>query len=110
MRQKSKLGVADGINFDDENLQSDSTKAVTKPAEIDPNRKYSKYYTPKPKTGAKGGTLGRGAVSERKIQFSVTCTQAQKDLFKEAAKKDHRRLPEFICLAIEEYIENHNLK
>lgn len=110
MREKSKLGVADGFSFDNKNKQNSSAKAVTKPAEIDPNRKYSKYYTPKPKTGSKGGTLGRGAVDERKIQFSVTCTQAQKELFKEAAKKDHRRLPEFICLAIEEYIENHNLK
>lgn len=86
-------------------------KATATKAEVDPNRDYSPYYTPKPKLGSKGGTLGRGAVdkSERKVQFSLTCTPAQKEMFSEAAKKEKRKLPDFICLAVEEYIENHNL-
>ena len=47
--------------------------------------------------------------SERKIQFSMTCTQLQKERFAEAAQKVSRTLPNFICIAVEEYIENHNL-
>ena len=91
--------------------QKKSPAKKTVKAEVDPNRNYSPYYTPKPKLGTKGGTLGRGAVpkEERKVQFSLTCTPAQKERFKEAAQKDHRKLPDFICLAVEEYIENHNL-
>lgn len=85
--------------------------AKTEIAEIDPNRCYSKYYSPKPKKGSKGGTLGRGSVDEkeRKVQFSLTCTPAQKERFIEASQKDHRKLPDFICVAVEEYIENHGL-
>lgn len=87
-----------------------STKNILA-AEIDPNRNYSPYYTPKPKLGSKGGVLGRGAVdkSKRKVQFSLTCTPDQKKRFSEAAKKEKRKLPDFICLAVEEYMENHDL-
>jgi hypothetical protein len=129
---KNSYGVADDISFDNEsenidiqpdNLQTNSTepatptennvnKRNTTPTKVDPNRYYSKYYTPKPSLGEKGGVMGRKSVpkSERRIQFSVTCTPAQKEQFKEAAKKDKRRFTDFICLALEEYIENHNLK
>lgn len=129
----SSFGVADGFDFEPTSEESSSIiepfieaeptpqkKFVpalangnneSRTAELDPNRHYSKYYTPKPKKGARGGDLGRGAVKaeDKKIQFSVSCTPAQKEQFIEAAKKDHRKLPEFVCLAIEEYIRNHSL-
>lgn len=121
--KNDSFGVTDGLDF---GIEAEETteevveqptatpkpkKAATTKAEVDPNRNYSPYYTPKPKLGSKGGTLGRGAVdkSERKVQFSLTCTPAQKEMFSEAAKKEKRKLPDFICLAVEEYIENHNL-
>lgn len=99
------------IIIEEKTTEENKSNTENVAAEIDPNRNYSPYYTPKPKLGTKGGTLGRGAVSEeeRKVQFSLTCTPAQKERFKEAAQKDHRKLPDFICLAVEEYIENHNL-
>lgn len=127
MRKKNRIsfGVTEGLDFDSDVEDTvketisekviDSTKKVsvkkTEIVEIDPKRSYSPYYTPKPKKGSKGGTLGRGAVEEsnRKIQFSLTCTLAQKERFVEAAQKAKRKLPDFICVAIEEYIENHNL-
>lgn len=129
---KNSYGVADDISFDNEsenidtqpdNLQTSSTepatptennvnKRNTTPTKVDPNRYYSKYYTPKPRLGEKGGVMGRGAVSEseRRIQFSVTCTPEEKELYKNAAKKDDRSFPDFIRKALKEYIENHNLK
>lgn len=122
MRDKSEKkelsGVADGIDFtsdikdiEEATDENDDSVKETKKVKIDSNRSYSPYYTPKPKKGSKGGTLGRGAVEEsnRKIQFSLTCTLTQKERFAEAAKKDKRKLPDFICMAVEEYIENHNL-
>ena len=127
MRKKNKIsfGVTEGLDFGSDIEDTvketisetvvDSTKKVSvrkmEIVEIDPNRSYSPYYTPKPKKGSKGGILGRGAVEEsnRKVQFSLTCTPAQKERFIEAAKKDRRKLPDFICVAIEEYIENHGL-
>lgn len=119
----TEFGVADGLDFGNEIDESEKVveeiakapekkkRATTPKAEIDPNRSYSKYYTPKPKTGSKGGTLGRGSVAEkeRKVQFSLTCTPAQKQRFIDASEKEHRKLPDFICLAVEEYIEKHNL-
>lgn len=130
---KVSFGVTDGLDFSSDSADYDDpidnvhrngltnsvdldTSTVSdipvSNTEIDPNRNYSIYYNPRPKLGSKGKPLGRGAVkeSERKIQFSVTCTPAQKEAYKEAAKKDRRKLPDFICMAIEEYIENHNLK
>lgn len=119
MRDKSEKkelsGVADGLDFivDVEDIEeatdeNDDSSRETEKVKIDPNRSYSPYYTPKPKKGSKGGILGRGAVdeSQRKIQFSLTCTSSQKERFAEAAKKDRRKLPDFICMAVEEYIEN----
>ncbi len=123
--KNDSFGVTDGLDFvmeaeevveqpvatPKQPKKTPAKKATTTKAEVDPNRAYSPYYTPKPKLGSKGGTLGRGAVdkSERKVQFSLTCTPAQKEMFSEAAKKEKRKLPEFICLAVEEYIRNHNL-
>lgn len=119
--EKESFGVADGFVFDNEieetpiperpKKEVPPKSTSTESPEVDPNRCYSKYYTPKPKKGAQGGLLGRGAVSEenRKVQFSLTCTPAQKQRFIEAAEKDHRKLPDFICIAVEEYIKNNNL-
>ena len=117
-----EFGVADGLDFGTEVNETEIEEKVLSPtskkkkkvaidAEIDPSRNYNKYYTPKPKIGSKGGTLGRGSVDEkqRKVQFSLTCTKDQKERFTEASQKEHRKLPEFICLAVEEYIKNHNL-
>lgn len=121
MRNKSEKeelsGVADGFDFtgDTEDVEEEAANKTsagkTEKVEIDPNRSYSPYYRPKPKKGSKGGTLGRGAVdeSQRKIQFSLTCTSSQKERFAQAAKKEKRKLPDFICMAVEEYIENHGL-
>lgn len=125
--KKNTFGVADGFEFNpdisklEEKLEEKteekeikvSTKKTTIAAEgkIDPTRNYSKYYKPHPKVGSKGGTLGRGKIpsSERKIQFSVSCTAEQKARYMEAAKNDNRKLPDLVNRAIEEYIENHNL-
>lgn len=115
MRNKdTTFNITAGLDFDNIEGADEQNKAPSEDAskaKIDPNRCYSPYYTPRPKLGAKGGTLGRGAVaqSERKEQFSLTCTPAQKEKFKEAAKKEKRKLPEFICIAVEEYIEKHKL-
>ena len=130
-KENTSFNVADGLDFGNEveetivskeNAPSEPlstqkppkapAKKVVEEAEIDPTRNYSPYYTPKPKKGSKGGTLGRGAVDaeERKVQFSLTCTPAQKQMFADAAKKDRRKLPDFICIAVEEYIKNHGLE
>lgn len=120
MRKKESFGVTEGLEFNPENIvdtgetiliPQKKSKRIIRDAEIDPNRNYSPYYTPKPKQGSKGGILGRGSVkqSERKVQISLTCTPKQKELFLEAAKKDARNFPSFICKAVEEHIENHNL-
>lgn len=106
-------GVADGFEFtiEQEGVDLVQPKRKVFKAEVDPTRAYSKYYTPKPKKGARGGTLGRGAVDadKKKVQFSMTVTPDQKLRFQEAALKERRKLPEFICLAVEEYIERHKL-
>lgn len=133
-KEEKTFDVAGGLNFDT-SFDDDSTTneavepAVIKPAEdtkaqkvstlkkapakVDENTsgEYGRYYTPKPKLGSKGRKLGRKVVqkTERKIQFSVTCTAEQKERFIEAAQNDRRKLPEFVCLAIEEYIANHRL-
>lgn len=123
MRKKDNaFGVAEGIDFnfktpEPETKAKESDAKVKKTskltdAEIDPNRTYSPYYTPKPKKGVHGGTIGRASVpaEERKIQFTMTCSPAQKELFKAVAKKEKRKLSDFICYAVEYYIENNNLE
>ncbi len=119
---KPSFGVTDGLDFGN-NTEEIIKEVIVQPVaapekrppakntEVDPHRSYSIYYTPKPKKGAKGGTLGRGIVaeSERKVQFSLTCTPVQKERFMKAAQNDHRKLSDFICLAVEEYIEKHGL-
>lgn len=115
-KEATRFGVADGLDFNTET--NVSGQIVSEPMPIQttdtrtvPVRSYSKYYTPKPKKGSKGSTLGRGSIDEkeRKVQFSLTCTSAQKERFQKAAKKAQRKLPEFICIAVEEYIEKNNL-
>lgn len=125
MRKKEEknavgFGVADGLDFETETdikeevitpkpIARAEKKTMSEIAQIDPNRCYSKYYSPKPRKGSRGGNLGRGSVDEkeRKVQFSVTCTPEQKERFVKAAKIDQRKLPEFICVAVEEYIKKH---
>lgn len=133
MRPKEdKLGVADGIIFEGAEEVSETSEPKKEPKKATPKkqtpkktpkkeaeeqvvsasgRTYSKYYTPKPKKGARGGTLGRGPVNEkdRIIQFSVSCTAKQKERYKKAAAKEGTRFPDFINNAIQEYIENHDL-
>lgn len=122
------LGVADGFDFDAEDYEDTPSIEVKEPpkktAKIkkEPSKKptptaagertYSKYYTPQPKLGKKGGVIGHPPVNEedRKIQFSVSCTQRQKEQYQEAARKDGRKLPDFVNRAIQEYIENHGLE
>ena len=122
--QQPPLGVADGFDFEPEQVEEPvmeevkkPTKAPSKPPEeksitsLD-GRSYSKYYTPQPKRGKKGGVIGHPPVNDedRKIQFSVSCTQSQKEQYQEAAKKDGRKLPDFVNRAIQEYIKNHGLE
>ncbi len=118
------LGVADGFDFEPEQVEESVIEEVKKPTKAPNNppeeksitsldgRSYSKYYTPQPKRGKKGGVIGHPPVSdeERKIQFSVSCTQSQKEQYQAAAKKDGRKLPDFVNKAVQEYIENHGLE
>lgn len=94
-----------------ETVAAEKTKSVTR-INVDPDRKYSPYYDPKPAVGSRGGLLGRRPVddSDRKKPLSLSCTASQVEIFKEAAKRERRSLSDLICLAVEEYIENHNLK
>ncbi len=120
--RKKDFGVAEGIDFNFKarepeikvKIEEDKVKNAKTliDAEIDPNRVYSPYYTPRPKKGVHGGTIGRASVpaEERKIQFTMTCSPAQKELFMEIAKKEKRKLSEFICYAVEYYIECNYLK
>jgi len=117
------LGVADGFDFEtemDENPAEEVSKSVksqNKPPKEPPivksdGRTYSKYYTPQPKRGKKGGVIGHPPVNDedRKIQFSVSCTQSQKEQYQAAARKDGRKLPDLVNRALLEYIENHGLE
>lgn len=121
--RKDLFGVADGIDFSDsvreeipekEALVQKDEKISMEKASADfyTNRSYSKYYTPKPQIGARGGILGRPPIEEdeRKIQFSVSCTKGMKELYQRAAKADGKKFPDFINNAIQEYITNHNLQ
>ena len=67
------------------------------------------YYEYHPKTGQKGGTLGRPRQEVKRTQISIGCTEDEKELYKKAAIADNRKLPDFVNRAIMEYIENHNL-
>lgn len=124
MRKKNKIieksgGVADDLIFDEKSVEkalNDSNSASSMPP-ISPstelhNATYKKYYKPHPKKGKYGGDLGRPIVdvSIRKVQFSITCTPADKIRYQEAAKKDHRKLPDFIKNALDEYINQHHLE
>ena len=118
------LGVADGFDFEAELVEEPVIEEVKKPAKaqikppkeapiaVSDGRTYSKYYTPQPKLGKKGGVIGHPPVNDedRKIQFSVSCTQSQKEQYQAAAKKDGRKLPDFVNRALQEYIEKHGLE
>ncbi|RGW47722.1 hypothetical protein DWV67_15340 [Dorea formicigenerans] len=106
MRKKEKEhGVADDITFDIESENIDTKPDTTHITST--NSPKSAYATDEKEKKKRG----RNSVSKekRKIQFSLTCTPAQKKQFVEAAEKEQRTLPNFICRAVEEYIKNHNL-
>lgn len=114
----TSFDVTAGIDFTDTSeveipdLQpTTEKKSVFVSVPVDPNRVYTPGYNPTPKVGPNGGYVGRREVSaaERKIQFSVSCTEAQKASFSEAARKSGRTLAGFACFAIEEYMRTHNL-
>lgn len=67
------------------------------------------YYDYHPKTGKRGGTIGRPRAEEKRLQISFSCTEANKERFKRGAAADGRKLSDFINQAITEYIKNHNI-
>lgn len=67
------------------------------------------YYDYHPKTGKKGGTLGRPRAETKRTQISIGCTESEKAFYKRAAASDGRKLPDFINRAVLEYVSNHNL-
>lgn len=121
-KPKEKLfDVAAGLSFEpdiDETETEKNAQTIINRSPVEekghvssPGRTYSKYYTPKPQIGARGGILGRPPIEEdeRKIQFSVSCTKGMKERYQRAAKADGKKFPDFVNTAIREYIENHNL-
>nr|DAT56813.1 MAG TPA: hypothetical protein [Bacteriophage sp.]DAW42555.1 MAG TPA: hypothetical protein [Bacteriophage sp.] len=113
----TSFDVTAGIDFTDTSgteipsIQPVEKKSVFVSAPVDPNRVYTPGYNPTPKIGPNGGYVGRREVpaAERKIQFSVSCTESQKAAFSEAARKSGRTLAGFACFAIEEYMRTHDL-
>lgn len=123
---KETFGITDDLEFGIDNWPSAEENAgqleVTptakkatlklKDVEPDPDRIYTPYYKPRPKEGPCGGKIGRGAVPDEKriIQFTMSCTKNQKQRFMDAAEKENRRLPNFICNAVEYYIKKNGLE
>ena len=113
----TSFDVTAGIDFTDTSeaeipsIQPVEKKSVFVSAPVDPNRVYTPGYNPTPKIGPNGEYVGRREVpaAERKIQFSVSCTESQKAAFSEAARKSGRTLAGFACFAIEEYMRTHEL-
>ncbi len=131
-RKKPPLGVAEGFDFESESDNNNEATPVaateivsgtsndateTAPIKSDGSpapgteRSYSTYYTPKPKTGKKGGVIGHPPVSDemRRKPVSFYCNDVDKQRYLDAAKKDGRKFPDFVNKALMEYIENHNL-
>lgn len=67
------------------------------------------YYDYHPKTGQKGGTLGRPRQNVKRTQISIGCTEEEKDFYRKVAIADNRKLPDLVNRAIMEYVENHGL-
>ena len=67
------------------------------------------YYEYHPRSGQKGGILGRPRQSVKRTQISIGCTEEEKELYKKAAIADNRKLPDLVNRAIREYIENRGL-
>lgn len=67
------------------------------------------YYHYHPRTGKRGGTLGRPRATIKRTQISIGCTEEDKELYRKAAAADGRKLPDFVNKAIMEYIQNHDL-
>ncbi len=120
MARNKTNGVAEGFDFSVDTAQEPEVKITpqvpekkaTQNDDASNSRTYSKYYEAHPKKGKRGGTLGKPAVDEndRKRSVSIQLSNNQKERYNEAAKKDRRKWPDFVVVAIEEYIENHNLE
>ena len=119
-KKKSRtFNVDEDLSFDVEetseveNIKPAETPKTKNPKNtaVDTERNYSVYYTPKPKTGKRGGVIGHPPVTAemRRKPVSFYCSDIDKQRYLEAAKKDGRKFPDFVNKALEEYIENHNL-
>lgn len=120
MRKKEKVeptigtsGVAEGIDFSGEDdysidLPTLEKKAVP-PNDTEPSQGPKKYYIPKPKSGSRGGRLGRPPKAEVRERFTVYCTSEEKQIYAAAAEKEGRKLQDFIQHALKKYIEENNL-
>ena len=83
--------------------------SANEPVSEEGSQGVNPYYDYHPKTGQKGGTLGRPRTETKRTQISIGCTEEEKELYKRAAASDGRKLPDFVNRAILEYIENHGL-
>lgn len=73
-------------------------------------KKEGSYYHYHPRTGNRGGSLGRPRAIIKRTQISIGCTEDEKELYRKAAAADGRKLPDFVNKAIMEYITNHGLE
>ena len=73
-------------------------------------KKEGSYYHYHPKTGNRGGSLGRPRATIKRTQISIGCTEDEKELYRKAADADGRKLSDFVNKAIIEYIANHGLE
>ena len=107
------LSFSDTDNIPEPETQPQQSSASDQPTlNEDPDSAQTsknKYYKQHPKVGKRGGRIGRPITDNPKITVSITCTKEQKALYKEAAEKDHRKFPDFVNLALQEYIDRHNL-
>ncbi|MCR5083862.1 MAG: hypothetical protein K6B15_10365 [Parasporobacterium sp.] len=118
IKNPEPLGVADDLDFSTDNLDDEEeifktsisplSKGSNTTAKTDDGK--NPYYTYHPKLGEKGKALGAPRKDVHRIQISIGCTKEEKILYQKAAKADRRKLPDFVNVAIHEYIENHNLQ
>lgn len=119
VKESRTFNVDEGLSFDfEETPEAENIKPAEPPkpkkaknTTEETERNYSVYYTPKPKTGKRGGVIGHPPVTAemRRKPVSFYCSDIDKQRYLEAAKKDGRKFPDFVNKALEEYIENHNL-
>lgn len=98
-----------GINHPDSNLSNVPVQTDAKGLDEKNSSGSNPYYEYHPKTGQRGGVLGRPRTASKRIQISVGCTEEEKQTYIKAAAADGRKLPDFVNRAIKEYILNHGL-